>query len=93
MNLNIVRHASSHPEAKKIIKDLQEFSKSAAFVSSNHLRLLEEYPSQWIGVYRQNVEAHAKDLDQLLDLLDEKGVPLGDTVIRFLNEERETLIL
>ncbi len=93
MNLNIVRNTSSNPEAKKIIKNLQEFTKSAEFVSSNHSRLLEEYPSQWIGVYRQKVEAHAEDLDQLLDLLDKKGIPLGDTVIRFLNEERETLIL
>ena len=93
MNLDLATITSSDPLKKEIIKNLQEFTKSAAFVSRNHSRLLEEYPSRWIGVYRQNVEANSEDLDQLIDQLEEKGIPLGDAVIRFLNEESETLIL
>ena len=86
-------NASSDRESKEVIRNLQEFARSAALLSSRQPRLIEEYPSRWIGVYRENVEASAEGLDELIEELKEKGIPLGDTIIRFISEERQTLIL
>ena len=78
---------------KENIHNLQEFAKSAALLSSRQPRLIEKYPSQWIGVYRENVEGNAERLDELIELLKEKQIPLGDTIIRFICEDQQTLIL
>lgn len=80
-------------EARFVIRNLQEFAKSAEFCSSSQSRLIRKYPSKWIGVYRENVEASADGLDELIDELKEKRIPLSDTVIRFVSEEQRTLIL
>lgn len=86
---------SSPPDlaSKENIQNLQKFAKSAALLSSNQPRLISEYPSQWIGVYEENVEANAEKLEDLIDQLKAKEIPLGDTIIRFISKERKTLIL
>ena len=71
----------------------QDFVKSAELVSSTYQRLVEEYASQWIGVYREKVVANAGTLDKLIERLKERDIPLGETIIRFISEEQPMLIL
>ena len=85
--------AFSDHKSKEVMRNFQEFARSAALLSSSQPRLIEKYPSQWIGVYKENVEANAEGLDELIEELKEKGIPLGDTIIRFISEERQPLIL
>ena len=81
------------PESQADFQKFQEFVKSAALVSSSHQRLVEEYASQWIGVYRKNVVGNAESLDALIEQLKERDIPLGETFIRFISEEQQMLIL
>ena len=76
-----------------IARGLREFSKSAAMLANDRPRLIDEYPSQWIGVYRGEVSANAADLPSLMDELEKRGVPLGDTIVRFIEKNQRTLIL
>ena len=76
-----------------IARGLREFSKSAEMLANDQPRLIDEYPRKWIGVYRGEVSAKGDDLPSLLEKLERQGVPLGDTIVRFIEKNQRTLIL
>ena len=78
---------------KDIARGLREFSKSAEMLSNDRPRLIDEHPLQWIGVYRGEASAKADDLPSLMEELQRRGIPLGDTIIRFIEKNQRTLIL
>ena len=77
----------------EIANGLREFSKSAELLSSNRPRLINEHALQWIGVYRGEVSATADDLASLMVELERRGIPPGDTIVRFIEKNQRTLIL
>ena len=87
----ILSRFGSGPE--DIAKELREFSKSAEMLSNDRPRLINEHPLQWVGVYRGQVSAKADDLPSLLEELERRGIPLGDTIVRFIEKNQRTLIL
>lgn len=80
-------------DPEEIAKGLREFSKSAEILSNDRPRLIHEHPLQWIGVYRGEVSAKADDLETLLEELKRRDIPLGDTIVRFIEKNQRTLIL
>ena len=76
-----------------IARNLREFSQSAEMLSNDRPRLIDEHPLQWIGVYRGEVSANADDLPSLMEELERQGIPLGDTIVRFIEKSQRTLIL
>ena len=87
----ILTRFGSAPE--DIARGLREFSKSAEMLSNDRPRLINEHPLQWIGVYRGEVSAKAEDLPSLMEELERRGIPLGDTIVRFIEKNQRTLIL
>ena len=87
----ILTRFGSAPE--DIARGLREFSKSAEMLSNDRPRLIDEHPMQWIGVYRGEVSAKAEDLPSLMEELERRGIPLGDTIVRFIEKNQRTLIL
>ena len=83
--------SGSDPE--DIAKRLREFSKSAEMLSNDRLRPVNERPLQWVGVYHGEVSAKADDLPSLVEELERRGIPLGDTIVRFIEKNQRTLIL
>ncbi len=80
-------------ESQASFLKFQGFVKSAQLVSSTYQRLVEEFAPQWIGVYREKVVANAGTLDELIERLEERDIPLGETFTRFISEEQPMLIL
>ena len=80
-------------DLEEIAKGLREFSKSAETLSNDRVRLINEDPLQWVGVYRGEVSARAHDLPSLMEELERRGIPPGDTIIRFIERNQRTLIL
>ena len=78
---------------EEIARGLREFSKSAQMLANDQPRLIDEYPRQWIGVYRGEVSAKADDLPSLMEKLERRGSPPGDTIVRFIEKNQRTLIL
>ena len=76
-----------------IARGLREFSKSAEMLSNDRPRLINEHPLQWVGVYRGEVSAKADDLPSLIEELERRGIPPGDTIVRFIEKSQRTLIL
>ena len=76
-----------------IARGLREFSESAEMLSNDRPRLISEHLSQWVGVYRGEVSAKADDLPSLMAELERRGIPLGDTIVRFIEKNQRTLIL
>ena len=87
----ILSRLGSDPE--DLAKGLREFSKSAEMLSNDRRRLINEHPLQWVGVYRGEVSARADDLPSLMEELERRGIPLGDTIVRFIEKNQRTLIL
>jgi hypothetical protein len=77
----------------QIDRELRAFAKAAEILSSDHPRLIDEYPSRWIGIYRGRVAASAKSLKSLMARLRKSGVPSERTIIRFIAKNERTLIL
>jgi hypothetical protein len=73
--------------------ELRQFTKSAQSSSADWPLLVERYANQWIAIYGGTVRAHEDTLDALLRVLDEQRRPLGQTLIRFVEDTPRTLIL
>ena len=80
-------------DLEEVAKGLREFSKSAETLSNDRVRLINEDPLPWVGVYRGEVSARAHDLPSLMEELERRGIPPGDTIIRFIEKNQRTLIL
>ena len=87
----ILSRFGSNPE--DIARGLREFSRSAEMLSDDRPRLIHEHSLQWIGVYRGEVSAKADNLPSLMAELERRGIPLGDTIVRFIEKNQRTLIL
>jgi len=72
---------------------LQEFRETARALSSEHPRLIEEYPNQWVAVYRGKVAAHAETFNAVLAKMKRKKIPPGRAIVRFIEKNQRTLIL
>jgi hypothetical protein len=74
-------------------RDLEDFSKSAALLSTRHAELVEQYPTQWVGAYKGRVVATASTLPLLLAQLDVSGIPRGNTAVQFISRDEPVMIL
>lgn len=72
---------------------LAEFSETARILSSDHPRLIDAHPQQWIGVFDGAVTASAPDQHSLMKQLASKNVPPSQTIVRFIDRNQKTFIL
>jgi|SRR5439155_15399623 len=72
---------------------LQQFRKAAQALSSDHPRLIDEYPNQWVAVYRGKVAAHGPTLDAVLGKMKRKAIPQARTIVRYIEKNKRTMIL
>jgi hypothetical protein len=80
-------------DPKAVYRELENFRKAAAVLSSQQPRMIEQYPKQWIAVYEGQVRAVADTLRELLALVDEKQLPREHIVVRFVDRDQRTMIL
>ena len=80
-------------DPKKVDRELQAFRRSTRRLSSNHPRLIDRFPKQWIAVYDGKVLAQAKTFSSLMTQVDEKGLPRQHTIVRYIDKNRRTMIL
>jgi hypothetical protein len=79
--------------AAYIKEELSSFRGSAKLLSSDHPRMIDEHPLQWIGVYEGKVAATGKSLKSLMLQLEKMKIPAKDAVIRFIDKEERVMIL
>lgn len=80
-------------ESGDLGRDLQEFRRSARFLSSQMAKLLARYHRRWVAVYQREVIADGVTLSSVLRKIDEKGLPREKIALRFIDKDEPTLIL
>jgi len=80
-------------DAGAVDAELREFSDAAKVLSSDHPRMIDAYPLQWVGVYRGRVAASAQTLSSLMNQLENEGIPPEKAIVRFIDKNERTLIL
>ena len=79
--------------AESVDRALRAFTAAADVLSSDHPRLIDVYPRQWVGVHGGRVAASAETLDALLTRLRDSGIPPENAIVRFIDKNERNLIL
>lgn len=77
----------------EVDRELQAFRRTAWALSSRHPRLIDRYPKEWVAVYRGRVRAHGRTFRSVMEQIDEKGLPRGHVIVRFIHKDGRTMIL
>ncbi len=80
-------------DPRKVDRELRKFQNAARVLSSDHPRLIDQYPNRWVAVYRGNVRATGGTLRSLISKVDSEGVPRDDVIVRFIDRHQRTLVL
>ena len=88
---NIAAHLGASP--KQIAREIRTFSRAARVLSSNHPRLIDKHPKQWVGIYDNRVCANAKTLKALMTALKRDGIPPSKTIVRYIDISGRKMIL
>ncbi|MBI2909380.1 MAG: hypothetical protein HYX92_17180 [Chloroflexi bacterium] len=56
-------------------------------------KLVKEHPDQWAAFFQGEVVGFAASLDELLTLIDARGLPRAWVFTHFLNKKKVTLVL
>jgi hypothetical protein len=78
---------------KQMDRELRSFSRAARILSSDHPRLIDKHPKQWVGIYDGNVCATGKSFGALIARLKKRGLSPNDTIIRYIDTSGRKLIL
>jgi hypothetical protein len=78
---------------KQIDRELRSFSRAARLLSSDHPRLIDRHPNQWVGIHDGSVRASAKSFSALIAQLKKRGVAPNDAFIRYVDTSGRKLIL
>ena len=87
----VLSYLGSPPEA--VARELAAFSQSAQVLSSEHPRLVDQYPHEWVAVFDNDVVAHGKELSEVLNRLELKGISPAKTIIRYIIKDGPSWIL
>jgi hypothetical protein len=74
-------------------RELRAFSRAARLLSSDHPRLIDKHPKEWVGLYDGKVCATAKSFSALVSKLKKKGLPPNEAIIRYVDASGRKLIL
>lgn len=79
---------------RQVVDELQQVRQSAHVLSSDHPRLIDEYPERWVALHDGTVIADAATLEGLLAVVEAKD-PESRThiLVRFIDRHQQTLIL
>ncbi len=76
------------------VEELDQIKRSAEVLSSDHPRLIDEYPQRWVALHDGVVIADSDSLDQLLQRVDEiDPANRGRILVRFIDRHQQTMIL
>jgi hypothetical protein len=77
----------------QVQQELERYRSDALYLEEHRRELLKQYPDRWLAVYDQHVVGASKDIKRLVAQLQRKGIPASHTVVRYLTDKDELLIL
>ena len=73
--------------------ELRKFADRGHAFDAQHAQFIKKYPNKWIAFYTGEVDATADSLKNLLKEMDRLGIPRRESIVKFMDTERRTLIL
>jgi hypothetical protein len=73
--------------------ELQRFQRDIDYFESHQQELLRQHPEQWVAILDERVVGTSADADELLERLDQQGVPLEKALVKHLTTQEEVFIL
>ena len=61
-----------------------DYARSRAFFDANRAKFQEQYPDQWVGVFREQLVGVAPDWKDLFQAAEAQGIRRGDVLVEFL---------
>ena len=80
-------------DPRDVERDLRSFRRTARILSSNHPRLINRYPNQWVALHRGRVRASGRTFASVMAQIDKKGLPREHVIVRFIDKNQRTMIL
>ena len=74
-------------------QEVERFKQDAQYFEEHRDALLERYSEQWVAIYDGKVAGAGHDVDNLLEDLHSRGIPVGHAVIEYLTRKEDILIL
>lgn len=94
------KYASVGGEIGKIINNPQaladrfdQFAKDTKYLDSIGMELREQFPDQWVAVYREQVVANSPSLKGIMRKLDKGDIPRGRVALQFVRSKPIAMIL
>jgi hypothetical protein len=76
-----------------IVRELQEFGRSTRSLSNQYPDLVDRYPGQWVALHNGKVRAHGRTFQDVMQKIDQEGLPRARTVVRFIDQDDRIMIL
>ena len=70
-----------------------DYARSRAFFDANRAKFLEQYPNQWVGVFREQLVAVSPDLKDLFRQAEAQGIRRGAVLGKFMDPNPLPLIV
>jgi hypothetical protein len=87
----LASHLGATPQ--QMDRELRTFSRAAKILSSDHPRLINQHPKQWVALYDGKIRASAKSFRAVVAKLKKQGLPPNETMIRYVDTSGRKLIL
>ena len=73
--------------------EMEQFHRDTQYYGAHWEELLEQYPEHWVAIYKEQVVGTSPDARQLLVELKQRGIPIGETLFKYLTHKEELWIL
>lgn len=80
-------------EFRELAKRMEKYSKCTRALNKDWPQLMKQFPQEWVAYYEERMCAHSSSYDDLLSELENKGIPLKETAVRYMDTNPQTLIL
>lgn len=82
-------------DPREIAEGLEQFQNDAIFFDHHERALTENYPDEYVALYKEHVVAHGRKLDDVVRDLRRMGYHTGKVYLQrtYVNEKRPTFIL
>lgn len=77
----------------EVVRSLRRFRRTARILSSGQPRLIDLYNKKWVVVHGGKVAATGRSLSAAMAGADAKNTPRHETIVRYIERDRRTLIL
>lgn len=77
----------------KLRESAAVFERSRSFIDSNWEELLKQCPNCWVAVYKEQVLATDKDIQNLVRIIRKSGVRLEHVAVELLTSEKNPILL